>query len=571
MGANEQFFEQYQRAVEVPDTACIGSLVTENSVAARTAGDSGAAAARTSGRTWWTAIIYLAAAAMLLRFYDLRLKPLHHDEGVNTLFLTGLVNPPHAYRYDPANYHGPTLYYFGWLSVAWLGLTTVAIRTVTAMVGLLAVLLVLPLRRQLGSVGALAAAALLALSPGAVYFSRYFIHEMLLVCFTLAAVGGIGVVVAAPQGTRSLPGGSRRRFDVATKETAVISAVVVLIAAAGAAALVELRGLLRDSGRRQSVRDLATALLQSSRGFVKRLRERAGVPVFLAALLVFIATNIVFYTSFFTHWQGAIDALETFAIWTKTGTSAHPRPWHTYLEWLSAEELPLLLLGATGTLLALWKARNRFAVFVALWSVGEVAAYSLIPYKTPWLTLNMTAPLALAAGYACQWAWERRSAVPTVCARRCGGRRCGADDVPGSRLELPRVRQRPAPVRLRAYVARGAGDAARDRSHRGSEPSDVDRGHISRSVSSVVVSARVACRLLRACGRHQRSARHRVRGSTGGAGCGPRGGLRADRYLQPAARGAAGVVRQPGAAARQPGRRHHSVTAKNAVTGPRHG
>jgi uncharacterized protein (TIGR03663 family) len=142
-------------------------------------------------RAWWTAIVYLAAAAIVLRFYDLDLKPLHHDEGVNTLFLTRLVEPPHSYQYDPANYHGPTLYYFAWLSAAIAGLTTETIRAVTASAGVLAVMLLLPLRRQIGSAGALAASSLLALSPGAVYFSRYFIHEMLLVCFTL------GTVVAA--------------------------------------------------------------------------------------------------------------------------------------------------------------------------------------------------------------------------------------------------------------------------------------------------------------------------------------------------------------------------------------
>jgi predicted membrane-bound mannosyltransferase len=49
-----------------------------------------------------------------------------------------------------------------------------------------------------------------------------------------------------------------------------------------------------------------------------------------------------------------------------------------------------------------------------LWSIGEIAAYSLIPYKTPWLMLNMTAPLALAAGYACGWVWERRAAKSRV-------------------------------------------------------------------------------------------------------------------------------------------------------------
>ena len=381
--------------------------MTESSVEPAVTADPGIAAGRTSSRTWWTAILYLAAAAMLLRFCDLPLKPLHHDEGVNTLFLVSLVKPPHVYRYDPANYHGPTLFYFAWLSVAVLGLTTVAVRTVTAMAGLLTVLLVVGLKRQIGVVGSLAAASILALSPGAVYVSRYFIHEMLLVCFTVATVVA---TVRWWQGRRTQDlylAAVAAGLMFATKETAIISAIVIGIAAISAAALVELRTRLSEPGGQPAVGALTAALLQSSRGFLRSLRERMGVAALVAAVAVFIATNIVFYTSFFTNWQGAISALQTFAIWTKTGTSAHPRPWHTYLEWLSAEELPLLLLGAAGTLLALWKSDNRFAVFAALWSIGEIAAYSLIPYKTPWLMLNMTAPLALAAGYACGWAWDR--------------------------------------------------------------------------------------------------------------------------------------------------------------------
>ena len=55
---------------------------------------------------------------MFLRFYNLPLKPLHSDEAVNGLFLTRLVVPPHQYRYDPANYHGPTLFYAAWLSTS---------------------------------------------------------------------------------------------------------------------------------------------------------------------------------------------------------------------------------------------------------------------------------------------------------------------------------------------------------------------------------------------------------------------------------------------------------------------
>ena len=41
-------------------------------------------------------------------------------------------------------------------------------------------------------------------------------------------------------------------------------------------------------------------------------------------------------------------------------------------------------------------------VFAAAWAFGILAAYSLIPYKTPWLMLSFVVPMAIAAGYAIQ-------------------------------------------------------------------------------------------------------------------------------------------------------------------------
>ena len=41
---------------------------------------------------------------------------------------------------------------------------------------------------------------------------------------------------------------------------------------------------------------------------------------------------------------------------------------------------------------------RRVPLFAALWAFGTLAAYSIVPYKTPWLTLNFIVPLALVAG-----------------------------------------------------------------------------------------------------------------------------------------------------------------------------
>src|SRR6267142_4837535 len=69
------------------------------------------AEAAISEQTWIIACAAILLIAAFLRFYDLDLVPLHHDEGVNGNFLVHLVREGY-YRYDPGNYHGPTLYYF---------------------------------------------------------------------------------------------------------------------------------------------------------------------------------------------------------------------------------------------------------------------------------------------------------------------------------------------------------------------------------------------------------------------------------------------------------------------------
>src|SRR6185295_8702614 len=70
--------------------------------------------------------------------------------------------------------------------------------------------------------------------------------------------------------------------------------------------------------------------------------------------------------------------------------------------WLVRSEGPLFFLGAIGGAIVVLKPKNSLALFCALWSFGLIAAYSLIPYKTPWLMLNFVVPLALISGYAIQ-------------------------------------------------------------------------------------------------------------------------------------------------------------------------
>jgi predicted membrane-bound mannosyltransferase len=62
-------------------------------------------------------------------------------------------------------------------------------------------------------------------------------------------------------------------------------------------------------------------------------------------------------------------------------------------------EGPIMILSAIGAVTALFRARHRFAIFTAFWAFGLLAAYTLIPYKTPWLALSFLLPMCLIAGY----------------------------------------------------------------------------------------------------------------------------------------------------------------------------
>jgi uncharacterized protein (TIGR03663 family) len=336
-----------------------------------------------SSRHWWIGVAVVLVLACLIRFWDIDLKPLHHDEGVNGFFLRN-VQQEGVFRYDPANYHGPTLPYFAFVTTSLLGTNTFAVRLVPLLFGLGVVGLALACRDRLGSIGALAAAAFLAIAPGPVFHSRYFIHEMILVFFTFTLVLSVWEFSRGRGQWWLLPAAVSAAMMFITKETCIISFGVLLIALG----MMWLDRRLRGGN---GLADEPPGEPYSPRGIVI-----AGS----LSVAVAVGLSIAFYSAFFQHWPGVRDSLHTFELWAKTGTTAHTHPLHTYAKWLWKLESPLVLLALAGTVEVVLRRRERFVLFAALWGWGTMAAYSLIPYKTPWLTLNFVVPLALVAGYA---------------------------------------------------------------------------------------------------------------------------------------------------------------------------
>jgi uncharacterized protein (TIGR03663 family) len=366
-------------------------------VAPRPVAATEAAPAEEQSLWWWKiAALCIVLFAAGLRLWHLDLVPFHHDEGVNGDFLVKLFKQG-TYAYNPTNFHGPTLYYFALVSAYFNtflfgqpGLNDFSMRLVPALFGIGVVALTLGLRRNIGAWASLLAACLLAISPGMVYISRYFIHEMHFVFFTLATV--VYMLRFRETGRAIWPVLASVSFALvfASKETAPISLVMLVVAWL-------LTGLLCD-------RRLPHLRPPSSTRSVGQERRVPTVAIAGVSLLAFALVIVVFFTSFGRNYpQGLKDFLAAYAVWKKTGDSEfQAKPFLTYVVWMLTIEPPILILGALGTLVALWQRRNRFTVFCALWACGLMFVYSKINYKTPWLMLNFALPLAIVSGWVLQ-------------------------------------------------------------------------------------------------------------------------------------------------------------------------
>ena len=404
-----------------------------------------------------TAITILAAA---VRFISLGLKPFHHDEGVNGFFLTDLFRKG-EYHYDPANYHGPTLYYIALAFAKVFGLETVPVRASVAIWGVLMVVLCFYLRPYIGRTGSLFAALFVAVSPGMVFISRYFIHEIFFVFLSLAIVISVtyfierrkpGVFGVAWMSlillTCFLPSTLSLASNVAGDNTTVLwlmrglffvietgliffvvkmligwndgrpvyfllaAACLALMFATKETAFITLGTLAIACACVWIWRRIYRPKLEETddeindphlnwRNFFDALGtggDRILLLVAAVALAVYII--VLFFSSFFTYGQGISGFYEAYTIWTKTGSKDHTQNgmW-AYVRWGMKLEAPVFLLSALGLVIAFVKARHRFAIFAALWALGLFAAYTLIPYKTPWLALSFLLPMCITAGY----------------------------------------------------------------------------------------------------------------------------------------------------------------------------
>jgi uncharacterized protein (TIGR03663 family) len=123
-------------------------------------------------------------SAILLRFWQLDLKLLHHDEAIHSWFSYELLTKG-SWMYDPS-YHGPFLYYVTAGMFAAFGSSDLVARLLPCLFGTLLIPLVYCIYRldYLTKNQTLLVALFLAISPDMIYFSRFLRHDIFMLFFT---------------------------------------------------------------------------------------------------------------------------------------------------------------------------------------------------------------------------------------------------------------------------------------------------------------------------------------------------------------------------------------------------
>jgi uncharacterized protein (TIGR03663 family) len=356
-------------------------------------------------------ILAVMIAAVALRLPRLGQRPMHGDEAVHAVRFGELLEK-NSYRYNPNEYHGPTLNYFT-LIPAWLSgidkfkdLNEFTLRIVPVFFGLLLVLMPLLLIDGLGRSATIIAMVMTAISPAYVFYSRYYIHEMLLVCFTFGVVACGWCYMQSKNIAWALLTGIFLGLMHATKETSIIAFASILSAL------------------------LLTLLIQRRQtnisNIIKLIKPLHIIVVIVAAVMI----SILFYSSFFTNPDGIIDSFRAYTTYfNRAGqNNLHIHPWYYYLDiltWMEGFEKPtwnedlIVVMAAVGFIIAMVKkgiSNINFTLlrFLAFYTLIMTIAYSAIPYKTPWCLLGFLHGMILlaAVGVAAlikmlQYQWEK--------------------------------------------------------------------------------------------------------------------------------------------------------------------
>ena len=412
----------------------------------------------------------LALLAVFSRFWNLGARVMSYDESLH-VYYSWLLSQGGEYAHNPMM-HGPLVFELSAVLERLLGANDFTVRLLPALAGIAVVIgAPLLLRPWLGKKGALAAGAMLLISPYVLYFSRYNRHDiqadlwmLVLVCavfsylarredhYLVVAAAALALMLSAMEITFMYMAilaaflGVRLLVTSGLSWTKIRQAaefdLLVVLATLGAffsspIALLVLNPIFKAVTGQEFV-DIGTVLSAQDASWLTGPAGPRLLSLFILfsslALLggiiwgglrwvklfaVFAVISVVLYTTFFTNWKGIFTGtIGSLGYWlSQHGVDRGSQPWYYYfIVFPLYEFLPLLGALAGGIYYAVRFKRlsqpvRIFVRFLLLWAALIFFGLTVSGEKMPWLSIHITIPCILAAAW---WIGELLASLRTA-------------------------------------------------------------------------------------------------------------------------------------------------------------
>jgi uncharacterized protein (TIGR03663 family) len=374
------------------------------------------------------AFLALTLIAGVLRFWDLGSRMMHHDESLHAVYSYYLYIGK-GYVHDPMM-HGPFLFELNALVYFLLGATDATARVAPALFGTVLVGLPYFLRDRLGRTGAIVTAALLAISPSILYYSRFIRHDVYQIFFMMLLVIAVFRYMSDRTNVWLYVAAVTTSLAFADKEDSYFLLAIVLIfllalsyrdafdviiyrrpAAHPATDMLVLLGTLIlplfsavpyfvvKNLPQQSI-DLVFAVtfaILFAIGAIIGIRWNR--QVWIRSAIAFWVIMMLLYTTFLSNPNGVTSGVfGSLRYWIDQQTVARGgQPTYYYLILLPLYEFLTVGIGLASV--PHWlRNRSVFTTFLMYWCVTSLVLWGWASEKMPWMVVEMALPFAILAG-----------------------------------------------------------------------------------------------------------------------------------------------------------------------------
>lgn len=341
----------------------------------------------------WIGIMIIA---ILIRFYDLGTKPMHHDESMHAFYAWKLYMGE-GYTYHPM-LHGPVHYHAAALAYFLFGVSDYTARVAPAVFGIAGILFVWFLRPYIGRLGAVITAFIMTISPTFAYQARFIREDIFMAVETFMIFIGL-----------------MRYFDTKKTGWLIFAAVGFALAWATKEAnyitmfifgtFLFFRWLWEHS-----LKSVPEKLANENKvlSTVEHWLGK-GKKSFLYALIVFVLVHgALFYgkqggieniwSNLKFIWDGYVGGL---IYWLgQHEVERGSQPIYFYVLQIPFYEMltVVFMLIASVYYLVIKEKRDLYNVFCIYWWVWSMLIYSWAGERMPWLAIHPLLPMILLAG-----------------------------------------------------------------------------------------------------------------------------------------------------------------------------